>query len=277
MSSKRLSKAVPCKEGICALTGLRGTYVASHIYPRALTRISRTGEKVIEVSLGERGVKKPATWYDDQLVIRTGEDILEGIDTRGIQQLREHSLIWSSSERAPASTSRWEVVDGGDLYVRALSAGSAEALRLFFLSVVWRAGVSRRPEFSDFQVSESVLADLRTRILAGSPGPPMDYPIFLHQLVTPGPPQNRTPLIEELPYPSASGEGHVVIQTARLYFDGLVAKVLIGEEVKGMARVPEVVLGADQLCLVSGRTYEKSRTHADLLTVRRDSFSRGFG
>ncbi|KVD59127.1 hypothetical protein [Burkholderia ubonensis] len=71
--------------GTCALTGEYGQFVKSHLIPRALTRLSRTGEKFIQSGIGERMARVPDSWYDLKLVVRLGEDILADIDDVGIK------------------------------------------------------------------------------------------------------------------------------------------------------------------------------------------------
>jgi hypothetical protein len=60
------------QSGVCRLTGTPGEFVASHIIPLALTRLSGTGEKRIEAGIG-LGIKHRAnSWYDNALVKGNG-------------------------------------------------------------------------------------------------------------------------------------------------------------------------------------------------------------
>ena len=94
ISAKKKSKMA--LYGTCKLTGLDGRFVDSHILPRALTRPAAAGIKISETALQERPISRPPSWYDNRLVIRAGEDILEAIDTPAIDDLRRHKLVWTS-------------------------------------------------------------------------------------------------------------------------------------------------------------------------------------
>ena len=79
-------------EGLCKLTKKNGCFARSHIIPRALTRLSTAGERMVEVGI-DRGIKKRYdSWFDTSLVIRDGEKILEDIDTPAIEILRKHKM-----------------------------------------------------------------------------------------------------------------------------------------------------------------------------------------
>lgn len=51
-------------------------------------------------------------------------------------------------------------------------------MKLFFLSIFWRASISRRPFFSEINPDEDIIEDLRTMIFTGNPMEDNDYPIY---------------------------------------------------------------------------------------------------
>lgn len=152
------------KSGRCQLTGQYGPYVKSHIIPASLTRLPSNGKKIIQAGIG-LGVKhRFVSWYDNELVTRAGEDILEEIDTPAIEILRKHKLIWSSwgsDKRLKADDFLAEPNEQG---IRVVRIGRAKELQLFFLSLLWRSAASRRPEFSQVQLPADTVEDLRRRV-----------------------------------------------------------------------------------------------------------------
>lgn len=254
------------RDGICALTQTHGRFVASHLIPRALTRLSSIGEKFIEAGIGA-GIKKRAdSWYDYALCTRAGEDILEEIDTIGINELRRHRLVWSgwSSDEDRLKPSEGDLGEGK---IRLLKLQFPEALRLFFLSLLWRAAASSRPEFADVALSDSEVEDLRLRVLHKTPGPVEDYPIQLFQLITRGPAHNRTPLLERKPLVKDDGSEGEMISFARFYFDGLVSHIHLPRGQPISENYLKVCLGFQETTAVFGREYDDSRTMENLRTM----------
>ncbi len=63
-------------------------------------------------------------------------------------------------------------------FVDCLNANYSK-LKLFFLSILWRASVSERPLFSEINLENSFEEDIRRMILTNNPKKDTDYPIFL--------------------------------------------------------------------------------------------------
>jgi hypothetical protein len=166
--------------GACALTGEYGQFVKSHLIPRALTRLSRTGEKFIQSGIGEHMVRVSDSWYDLKLVVRRGEDILADIDDVGIRELRENHLIWSGW-RGHESLRDLLGIES-DSPFRELRLQNTRNVRLFFLSLLWRAGASRLSDFRHVVLTPEETEDLRQRVFNRDPGGQEDYPIVLHQI-----------------------------------------------------------------------------------------------
>jgi len=109
------------------------------------------------------------TWYDNELVIREGEDILEEIDTPAIEALRKHMLVWSAFKCDAPFLPEDFIAMGEGLNLRELYLEETNELRIFFLSIVWRAAASSRREFDDVQLSEEILEDLRQHVFVRLP------------------------------------------------------------------------------------------------------------
>jgi hypothetical protein len=253
-------------EGRCRLTGLFGPFVDSHIIPLALTRLSTTGEKLVEAGIGLGVKRRSNSWYDNELVIRAGEDILAVIDDRGIRELRKYKLLWSSWTDTPPDS---DVFDDGRPVGRYVAFEQPQILQLFFLSLLWRAAASQRPEFDSITLDKRVFEDLRQRVERQTPGPFQDYPVFLFQMATKGVRHNRAPLLEHRQLPLAAG-GTSDVAYVRFYFDGLVAQVnlAIGLELD-QAMVAPCSLGLAHSTLVFTHPFEESRVFDNLNTMLR--------
>ena len=88
-----------------------------------------------------------SSWYDTALVTSPGEEILRGLDDWAIRELRQHKLIWSSW----GTDIELNTADHVQLPLDAMGWGCREIevseparLRLFFLSLLWRAAASSR-------------------------------------------------------------------------------------------------------------------------------------
>ncbi len=184
------------KSGLCKLTGTHGAYVKSHIIPASLTRLPSNGQKVVEGGIGLGVKNRFVSWYDNELVTRLGEDILEEIDTPAINVLRAHRLIWSSWGPEKRLKTSDLFAEPNEQAYRVVKVSGAKELQLFFLSVVWRSAATQRPEFSCVQLPADLLEDLRRRVSTKDPGPFGDYPVQLFQIISKGTLHNRSPLLE---------------------------------------------------------------------------------
>lgn len=263
--------------GVCQLTGTRGPFVDSHIIPRALTRLSTTGEKYVETGIGLDVQRRADSWYDGRLVTRVGEDILSDIDSKAISELRSHRLVWSgwgSDDRLESD----EILSAdGHGNHRLVRFSYPDALRIFFLSLLWRAAASTRPEFSQIVLAASDLEDLRIRVLNQNPGPPQDYPIQLFQLVTRGAAHNRTPLLEHKRVINPDCSLGPEISYARFYFDGLVSHIHLARQHDLGAYYLNTCLGFVDDSIVFTHKFDASRTAANIkemvATVSRQQYT----
>ncbi|MBP0622875.1 hypothetical protein [Cupriavidus consociatus] len=188
------------KAGVCRLTGQHGIFLKSHIIPAALTRREK-GEAFIEAGLGREPKRAWNSWFDAELVNQDGEKILTAHDTWAINFLRKHRMIWSGwgaeDELEPSSdpNTTFAVVDRErGLGIRSISDVDARPLRLFYLSLLWRAAATRRSEFAEVCLTSTELETLR-QIVTGECADRFDlFPIALTQLSTRGPLHNLTPI-----------------------------------------------------------------------------------
>jgi hypothetical protein len=208
--------------GICKLTGNRGRFVKAHLIPRAVTRPQRRDRPFIQLGRGSAPIRRWSSWYDDHLVIQAGEDILKAFDTWAIPELRKHELVWSGwrSTGAPAWNNHYFFEGYG---IRIIDGIDPRKLRLFFLSLLWRAAATDRPEFSEITLPSDHLETLRALLVSGNPGPMEFYPIQLIQLSEVGEVHNCAPVA--FTKPSSLSDRAYHIPCFRFYFDDLIAHV----------------------------------------------------
>lgn len=211
---------------LCKLTRTRGTFVKSHLLPRALTRPSQPGNHFIEYGIGRRPIKRWDSWFDYKLVTRRGEDILSEIDDAGITELRKHHLVWSSrcSEDAVPVPDSFDEASG--VGIRVVTSVDVHSLGLFFLSLLWRWAASKRPEASEISIPIDRLENLRCMLAGKRHTPLAAYPFMLTQLTEVGEPHNHAPTALTMPPVTLHGESSRPIPVFRFYLDGLVANFI---------------------------------------------------
>jgi len=200
--------------GICKLTGRQGKFVKSHIIPRALTRPTKLGNKFIQpaLSIDKRYIKRADSWYDKTIVIREGEDYLSDIDSHAIEELRALGLLWSSDKiRQPAtkSISELAIVEFND----------PTKIRIFFLSLLWRAAVSSLPEFKEIELTLNDIERLRKIIIREVDDQLSFFPVILIQLPIKGPTHNFASIKQQVQVGTNKREVY------RFYMDGLIAHI----------------------------------------------------
>lgn len=259
----KLQQAIVFKTGLCKLTLTDGVYVKSHIIPVALTRLPTNGKKIVQSGIGLGVKSRFVSWYDDKLVTRAGENILEKIDTSAINILRNNQLIWSSWGSDKSSLSSDFVDEFGELTFRMIRFTQAKELQLFFLSVVWRSAVTQRPEFSEVHLSNEIVEDLRSRVVSQDSGTLSDYPVQLFQIVTKGTLHNRTPVLESK-IVEFEPDDRREINYVRVYFDGLVAHVHLPLLKNFDERFLRTCLQSEADTLVFTNKFDDSRAAANI-------------
>jgi hypothetical protein len=247
---KRRAFEQGAREGYCKLTGEYGKFVKSHIIPRALTRPSRPGTPLLQAGGEDRPVRRWSSWYDSRLITRAGEDILERYDDAAIKELQRHKLLWSSwGPMQELRAGITPILDRTGWGTRKLAGASSKLLRLFLLSLLWRAASTSLPEFADIEVDEKTLAQIGALLCSGEDPPRNLFPVYLIQLSTLGIPHNNTPI----------RVAHEQLELFRFYFDGLVVHFdrRLQEPETELAR--SVAIGSDPNMVVLTVTYEASR------------------
>ncbi len=165
------------------------------------------------------------SWYDDELETREGEDILARYDSWAIRELSRLQLIWKSWGLATSFVESIVAKEGMPSFgLRKVSCENASMLRLFFLSLLWRAAATKRAEFQDVQIVSDDLERLRRMVREGDPNPLDFYPTTLLQIASRGPMHNLVPI--EMDSMVDIGDGVMRrVHVFRFYFDGLIARM----------------------------------------------------
>lgn len=225
-------KANSIRAGRCALTGREGDFIDCHIIPRALTQKMRQGQPLMQEGRDGRFIRRWTSWYDPKLVTQAGEDILQSYDDVGIRILRRHRLVWSSwgpMLRLPQSMYTSIKTTGHGFREITLDA---IALRLFFLSILWRGIATKLWEFDRIALPEADTQRLRDMVLHGNPEPYDFLSISLMQFTTQTAPFNHAIVSHSKRIPDIRGdqidfEDGVDVKCFRVYTDGLIANINI--------------------------------------------------
>lgn len=246
------------KTGFCQLTGEFGPFQRSHILPKSLTKLSESGERYREIALNSRPLWRSNSWYDYNLVTERGEKILSKIDDLAIDELRKHKLIWSGFgpkwKNAPTSYYL-------DEPIRKLSGLDTKLLRLFFISLLWRAAASQREEMSDISLPKHVLDTLKIMIVRNQSGEPSFLPMYINQISNIGIHHNRTPINERVII------NDIEWDTTRFYFEGLICHIVHSYDESFIKGLESVFLDASSELFVVTHRFEDSRALSDLNEV----------
>lgn len=198
------------------------------------------------------------SWFDKTIVTRKGEDIFELLDDFAIKELRRHKLVWSSwgddelllplsHQESSESEGNWRYVEFSD----------PERMRLFCLSLLWRAAVTQQPGFDTITLSGERLEIIRSMLLSNRATPFNYFPINLVQLTTKGGWHNQTPIKQVVDYEEPDGTQSKV-GVYRFYMDGFIIRINDDLEDPIKDRHKGVALGESQNQLVITIPYEGS-------------------
>jgi hypothetical protein len=183
----------------------------------------------LQLGPNQRAKKRWSSWYDPELVTAVGEKYLTDIDTWAIKVLRKHKLVWSGWSGKNSLEENLHNTPGPS-GIRIVEGIDPTRLRLFFLSILWRAAATRLNEFSYVVLPEGHLERLRMMILNSDPEPQSFYPFQLTQLVTRGFVHNHAGVKTDIHVENLNSDqgGTIPLPTYRLYFDGLIIHVHLG-------------------------------------------------
>jgi len=263
----------------CALTGRTGKFVKSHLLPKALTRPEEPGLPLIQSGSGKKVIIRRDSWYDKSLVTADGEAILADLDDWAIKFLRQSKLVWSGWGPQQSIGKLHTPLLGTPNGIRIIDICKPELLRLFFLSLLWRAAATDRPEFSEIKLPKDDLYKLGGMLVEGSSKPFDFYPISLVQISTRGPQHNQTPIVAIKKIPNLENGQFTQLRVFRFYLDGLVIHMdceLLEGGGNGSKNLS--IVGGNKKLRISTVGYNASFQRKNLLAVLGESkgWPRGF-
>jgi len=159
----------------CKLCGKNKKLIKAHIIPEGFFRPLRLGSAVPEIHSNTNGVfpkRSPIGIYDKNILCEKCDNYIGAWDDYAhqllIQDFSEELAVYRENTIAAYK------IDNFD-YKR---------LKLFFLSILWRAGISSQPFYSKIQIGphEHILKKM---IAEGNPGEPYDYAVSLAKFSDP--------------------------------------------------------------------------------------------
>lgn len=161
--------------GLCRLTGTAGQFAKSHIIPDAFMQRA-TDAPFLECDAASPPRKRFTGWYDPGILGSKGEKVIAAYDDVAAKCFigngftyrtrRDRHDIHSLSSRFVADQ------------VYEIDNVDTARIRLFALSLLWRAAVTSLEAFALVKVSPSHLEDIRVRLLRGDAGPAIEYPVY---------------------------------------------------------------------------------------------------
>ncbi|WP_449649155.1 hypothetical protein [Rahnella aceris] len=265
-------KKISVPEGICKLTLTYGKFVESHILPRALTILSRKGEKTLQASLKTPTKKRFQGWYDNELCVAEGEYILSQIDNKAIIALRTNLLIWSGWPSDMLELNTPDIIipaknNEQDYGLRVIKNLDWKPIKLFMLSLLWRSAASKREDMDTVELPNDLLEKLRIGILNYDSLSSYEFPVRLYQIASKRVPHNRTPIIQEDIIDFGPPVGIKKYTACRIYLDGLIAYITLDPDDNYLKMAQPMIIGGDKETIIFLHTYEKSRTFDNLLEV----------
>ncbi|MBU1306529.1 MAG: hypothetical protein KKF33_13550 [Alphaproteobacteria bacterium] len=265
---KKREKAV----GRCLLTGVEGPLVKSHIIPRFLA--DKALGQAHRIQFGEDGRPQLLfnSWADNTIVVAQGEKWLADIDTTAATLFRRLGLSWRHFPLTGDAKRAQIGAFDSELITITVAVEDAAALRLFFLSVLWRCAVSSRVEFAEIFLSETAIQQLGRIILGIEQPSDSDFPSVLVLLTSQGEPQVHAPMAQSIDM-NTLGFDLPNVPIFRFFFDGLI--VHMGRQLNDNSLLeawgPRVVGSKPELVLIA-RSYDGSSQEINLDHLKRTLF-----
>lgn len=151
-----------------------------HVLPLGLT-IKGHGEMLYDMNGIRPAKRRPGGWYDDALVTAKGEAVFAALDNAAISAFRKHGLLFSVRRDAGAE------ITGADYSYPVgpfdgfftVPVEASLPIKLFGLSLLWRAAASSRSEFELVRLPDDVRAELGRFILEQRVPKHWEFPMIL--------------------------------------------------------------------------------------------------
>jgi hypothetical protein len=160
----------------CKLTGKVGQAIKAHIVPRAFYELPPQEEGpcvLVSNALNTFPKKVPVGIYDETMVTQDGENLFKPWDDYAIRILLKEKDAFEPR------------IDGDKVIGWTLSEYEYSPLKLFALSILWRAHTSTRREFAKVQLGphEPIIKGF---LLNKEPGTPEEYSVIIVKWIDEG-------------------------------------------------------------------------------------------
>jgi hypothetical protein len=164
------------KSIICKLTGVKGKPVKAHIIPKAFYEFPEQKEGVSKLYSNQQGTfskKVPVGIYDSTFVTQEGEDIFNPLDNYAANLLLNKNMKLT------------EISKNGYIAGWTIEKYDYKLLKLFSLSVLWRAHASSRPEFSKVNIGPHE-KQIKEMLLNSDPGDENHFSVIIAKWIDEG-------------------------------------------------------------------------------------------
>lgn len=206
-----MSKRAP---SLCHLCNEIKPLIEAHIIPKAMLKSIQVAPGkplfILQDRDGARPKSSPQGEYDTDILCKPCDAYIGDYDNYGMSFIKDLDRV-GLPFHYPNGNHRGLVVVKYD-YTK---------LKLFFLSVLWRASISTRPFFRSINLG-AYENELRDMIAQGNPGAPDQYPILLRRFVGVNP---GFTVSEPASFGDTNGP-----HRCRLYLVGCIADIMIGKQ-----------------------------------------------
>ena len=161
--------------GKCLLTGKVGKMAKAHIIPNSFMQRA-SDAPFMECSPAARSKKRYSGWYDPRILGSDGEALIAKYDDAAAKCFIENGYTyWRRRDKIDINrlSNRFTADETYSVEVK-----DTRQIRLFALSLLWRAAVSKLDAFSGVNLLPGHVRDIRNRLLTGRPGNHLDYPVY---------------------------------------------------------------------------------------------------
>lgn len=237
---------------ICKLTGKEGPQAKAHIIPESFFLIDKSEKQPLKLVTNTKGVYPKRIWkgvYDDTIVTQEGEKIFLEWDDYAFKFLVEHFNSAKPLEHE------------GSIVAYRYDEFDYNKLKLFFLSVLWRAGASSHPFFKRVDLGPHMEV-LKKAILESDPGDPDFYATILASFDDD---QSWAKMMDPFP------ERYDDIQFYRFYLGNFIAYIKVDKQ---NARTPlrELQISPNKPLYIVNRKFGGSKENAIMVKIVKDAF-----
>ncbi len=160
---------------ICKLCGEDRKLIKAHIIPEGFFRPLRLGSTSLEIHSNTNGVfpkKSPIGVYDKNILCEKCDKYI------GLWDDYAHRLLIQNF------SDKFAVYEGNSKVAYKINIYDYKKLKLFFISVLWRASISSQPFYKKIEIGihEQILKKM---IIDDDPGDPYDYAVSLAKFIDP--------------------------------------------------------------------------------------------